>query len=627
MTKILSAVLALIAIFPVASCALEIRGPLELVIDGIPYELGPKVTDSEFYGFYYDIDDNLGTESIELVISKGNVLDGDTYPAGIRYVTEAQDNNFTQEDWGSYKSIGFLGENFFAGYVKDDDPNKMSILAKKSDETKIDTLSKGALFRVLIDEDDEGLIQMNNPLQLKDGYELRLASVDYEGNSARVDLYKGEELLDSKAIFPEREDSTEEDKTYYYRASSGDSTGLVTIAVHFDRVFKAGDRDIASFDGTFQLSEEPILVKDNQVYDNMTVTSRTSSTIVMENRDKTITLNEGKDILLMSGFRIRTADQETWDQFEDPLRFYVYREITDPGQYLINGRVEDLVNKRDASWDYTNFAGFFYDLDEDLGSERLDMIITGDGEESSIEPGDVTYRTESQVVPFDYRTWGSYYAIGYMGEKCLASYVTREDGRTAFLRNSDDANLLASDIISRVLKDDDGTIDLAEGSVLPLDEGYELRIDDIDFKGKRVLVILAKDGKEMNRSIVDVLREPTYIYRTKQGNDEIPLIAINFEDLLGGVETSIAEINGTWQISEKFEAVGKGKELGRIEIVSVNSGEGDMSIRASNEKDINLGKDKEIDLMGNFGIKTADQKSIESNNPLRFSIFKNVTIG
>ncbi|MCR3884374.1 MAG: hypothetical protein NUK54_08380, partial [Methanothrix sp.] len=53
----------------------EIRGPVADVVDTVePYVWGPQ----QFAGFYYDIDDDLGRESITMTITDGNVLDEDT---------------------------------------------------------------------------------------------------------------------------------------------------------------------------------------------------------------------------------------------------------------------------------------------------------------------------------------------------------------------------------------------------------------------------------------------------------------------------------------------------------------------------------------------------------------------
>ena len=44
--------------------SIEIRGPVAKVIDGAKYSWGPQFFSGDgFSGFYYDIDNNIGTES------------------------------------------------------------------------------------------------------------------------------------------------------------------------------------------------------------------------------------------------------------------------------------------------------------------------------------------------------------------------------------------------------------------------------------------------------------------------------------------------------------------------------------------------------------------------------------
>ena len=62
-------------------------------------------------------------------------------------------------------------------------------------------------------------------------------------------------------------------------------------------------------------------------------------------------------------------------------------------------------------------------------------------------------------------------------------------------------------------------------------------------------------------------------------------------------------------------------------IDSVNSNEGQMSIEARNiDSSIHLGKGRVINLVADYYIKTADQEDVSQNDPLRFFIFKAVTV-
>ncbi|MCX6673944.1 MAG: S-layer protein domain-containing protein, partial [Methanothrix sp.] len=68
-------------------------------------------TPNNFAGFFYDIDDNLGNESLIAKLNGANTC-------GVEYQTNTQAKEFRFGGWGSYNLIGFLGKRYFAGYIK-----------------------------------------------------------------------------------------------------------------------------------------------------------------------------------------------------------------------------------------------------------------------------------------------------------------------------------------------------------------------------------------------------------------------------------------------------------------------------------------------------------------------------
>jgi S-layer protein (TIGR01567 family) len=611
----------------------EIRSPVGDVKIGATYEWGPKIANSEFYGFYYDIDDNFGTESMILTISDDYAFDGRSQPADIQYTTEKQAKRFQQRDWGSYDCIGYLGEKYFAGYIESQDPEAASYLAAESEIKNL--LANEHLTRVMIDDDTEKTVAAGSSIDLMEGYELVVATIDMYSKKISLELHKDGALIDSKVVIPETENSKVSDKTYYYMADSGDLRGLITIAVHFKNAFHGSDRDLATVDGVFQISCKLETVKPGIEYDRMRISKvdPTYGVVTMGNVDNTIILSKNMDLELMRGIRLRTSDENSAEG-DHPSRFFIYKRITEPGSYQINGRVEYVVDGRRVSWDHESFPGFYYDLDNDLGREELEMAIHGDLEEGVLNPGDVLYKATAQSTPFDFEDWGKYYAIGFLGEKYFAGYVTTpEEDHTGFLwGESDNSNLISYGVLSRVLIDrevDENTT-LSEGSIYPLKEGYELRIKEIDVGGKKVLVTLAKNGREIDPSVVELAINPTYRYeKNLDGADKFVIIAVCFKELLTSQEVDLAELSAIWQISEDVVKVGSGTDLSRImTIESVNSNEGEMVIEARNIDSTNrLGKDKIIPLMANYYLKTADQDDpVSESDPLRFFVYRGVTV-
>jgi S-layer protein (TIGR01567 family) len=278
-----------------------------------------------FAGFYYDIDDALGTEKITTTITDGKLQE----PNGIAYTTTVQKNDFDYADWGFYNVIGFQADKYFAGYVNDenvDDANEL-LFKESTDEN---SLSDEQLESILKDDDTEMTVTSGTPLKFEEGYELAIKSIDIDGNKVYLELSKDGAVVDSKVISPSKDNPTMADKTYYYKKDVGDSKDLVIIAAHFKNAFRGSDQNLATVDGVWQISEVATEVKVDTEYDKMRIASVSADTITMDNKDNTVTLSKNKDITLMGDVKITTSDQSVIDD-ANPLRYYISKEMTIEG--------------------------------------------------------------------------------------------------------------------------------------------------------------------------------------------------------------------------------------------------------------------------------------------------------
>ena len=96
-----------------------------------------------------------------------------------------------------------------------------------------------------------------------------------------------------------------------------------------------------------------------------------TGTITLVNKDNAITLSKNRNIEILPGIFIRTADNDT-------LRYYIYKNITQPGTYEIRGSVAgtSMDEQSPITWNPQNFAGFYYDIKKDLGTETLTTTLT-----------------------------------------------------------------------------------------------------------------------------------------------------------------------------------------------------------------------------------------------------------
>ena len=415
--------------------SVEVRGQVAGTVDGAsnldPADNSFKWDPQNFAGFFYDIKKDLGKEELKVILTgEGEIKDklsGDA-PRGIIYKTSTQSKAFERSLWGSYNVIGFQAEKYFAGYNQGATEEDGSNIFFKASTDK-NSLSSEQLQKILMDNKDDMTVTSGTPLKLGEGYELAIKSIDIDGNKVYVELSKDGAVLDSKVISPSRTGANELDKTYYYKNPAvGEQKKLVTIAVHFKNAFRGSDTNLASIDGVWQISDTPTEVKADTQYGKMTIDSvdATNGIISMNNKDNPVTLSKNKDTELMPGIRIKRADNDT-------LRFYIYKLITEPGDYQIRGKVAGTVNgesnlvENSFTWTPQTFAGFFYDIKKDLGKEELKVVLTGEGDKkdklSGNDPYGIIYTTSAQSRTFEYEDWGHYNIIGFLGRSFLVSYV------------------------------------------------------------------------------------------------------------------------------------------------------------------------------------------------------------
>ncbi|MDD4161735.1 MAG: S-layer protein domain-containing protein [Methanothrix sp.] len=575
-----------------------------------------------FAGFYYDIDDDLGTETLTTTITETNKLQE---PNGIAYTTTVQKNDFDFEDWGFYNVIGFQANKYFAGYLNDENVDDADeILFKES--TDENSLSDEQLEEILMDNDDEMTVTSGTPLKMEEGYELAIKSIDIDGNKVYLELSKDGSVVDSKVISPSKDNPTMGDKTYYYKKTVGDSKDLVIIAAHFKNAFRGADQNLATIDGIWQISDVPMEVKVDTEYDKMRIASVSADTITMDNKDNTVTLSKNKDIDLMGNVKIITSDQDVVDD-ANPQRYYIAKELTEPGTYEIRGQVAT----GDFVWTAKNFAGFYYDIDDDLGTETLTTTIT-EGNKLQ-EPNGIAYTTTVQKNDFDFEDWGFYNVIGFQANKYFAGYLNDEnvdDADEILFKESTDENSLSDEQLEEILMDNDDEMTVTSGTPLKMEEGYELAIKSIDIDGNKVYLELSKDGSVVDSKVISpskdnpTMGDKTYYYKKTVGDSkDLVIIAAHFKNAFRGSDTNLATIDGIWQISDVPMEVKVDTEYDKMRIASVSA---DTITMDNKDNTVTLSKNKDIDLMGDVKIMTSDQDVVDDANPQRYYIYKEATI-
>ncbi|NJD78475.1 MAG: S-layer protein [Candidatus Methanoperedens sp.] len=526
-----------------------------------------------FAGFYYNLNDNLGTEELTIRNIKRNIAEGN-----IQYRTSPIEVSFDYSGFGKYQVIGFMADKYFAGYTKN------SVV---SDNTVKSTLGSSQLHKVLLDDEEKRVVSEGSTMTLKEGYVLKMKEVDVSAGPGQVwvVLLKDGDEVDNDVVSGR--------DTYVYSKKAGSQSDLPLIAIHFDSVFRGKEVNAAFIKGVFQISEYYTPVKSGDRYGQMEISGVGSGGIEMENTNS-IDLSPGNTIDLMGNLQIKVADSSD-------LRFALSVEKT--GTFEVRGTVYPATDV----WTPMNFGlniggsniGFYYDMDNDVGKENLKIErING----RTIPEGKLVYSTFPEEVSFDYTGFGEYEVIGFMADKYFAGYTKNSAVSEGTVKST-----LGSNQLHKVLLDDDNKRTISEGSTMTLKEGYVLKIKDVDISAGpgQVWVVLLKDGNEVDDDVVS--GQDTYVYTKKAGTEkDLPLIAIHFDSVFRGKEVNAAFTRGIFQISEDYIAVKTGDKYGVMEIGSIGSG----GIEMTNANSIGLSSGSTVDLMGNIRFKVADSGDV-----------------
>lgn len=286
-------------------------------------------TPFNFEGFYYNIDENVSTESLSIEELDGRNIDEDM----LVYSTKPALVEFEHEGWGSYQVLGFMAEKYFAGYPANTFGNSKSV----------SVLSENILSKVLVDDDDKKSMYTGSSLALENGYSLKTAEVDVNGEKVLFELYKDGKLLDSEII--------SQNGDYVYKADIGGAEDIPMIAVHVNTVFVSRETDAVFVEGIFQISDDYLELAQGDSFGEMEISTISSSGITMKNEDS-ISLSQDDIIDLMGNVKFKVADSSV-------LRFYPFvevetssgdqLEISIPDVLVVGKQTEILVNARNVS--------------------------------------------------------------------------------------------------------------------------------------------------------------------------------------------------------------------------------------------------------------------------------------
>lgn len=614
----------------------------EVILDG-----------ADFSGLYYDIDDNFMTEKLTLKLHNVSqdgasaILSDQLDSSGerdITYTVAADPIDFSFDRWGQYYEIWYLGDDYFAAYgdevtwSMEESGQSVPLLYDMSENSNL--MANEQLSLILIDDDDEEILNYATPLDLEEGYQLAVKNVDADGKKVEVELSKDGNAIDNKVIMISDENQNIGDATYYYKKYLGNTKDLIIIAVHFDQIIGAHNESVAVTDGTFQISDHPISIE------SATSVNPVDQTISMDNKDRQITIQKNQDHVLIGSLYIKTSNQDIIDA-KHPLRYYVYKKYNDSGSYELHSSVANL-SLHQITWNSATFPGFFYDIDNDISTEQLSLYLSNATSDRATLSDQVDasglrgliYTSSAADKSFKFKSWGQYKAIGFLGDEYFAAYDgTVSDFMKKFNQSyayiyekSKNANLLTNEQISKVLMDTDSQVTISSDSPLRLEEGYILAVKSADVNGNKVQLDLSKNGQVVDTKIIQPsidkadMSDQTYYYKSDLGDTkEIVQLAVHFKNAFAGPSSSIATVDGIFQISDTPVSLKPDQQYGKMSVRQIDPNA--LTITMDNkDNQITLSPNKDISLMGGINIYVADQDEISDEEPLRYYLYKYIDV-
>ncbi|WP_135606589.1 S-layer protein domain-containing protein [Methanococcoides sp. NM1] len=313
------------------------------------YEIRGELTDlatftwdaNNFAGFWLDIDTGEFSETVTLINTAGDILDGDLVYTAVGIPAQEPEFEFTvavdDATLYEYTKVGFLAEEYFA--VDDD----------------VATLSK-----VLLDDDTSYTLRTGESLELEEGYAVTPKQIDVDGNKVWLEITKDGDFVEDKILTTNVDEAYE--KTWYYEMELNDIEDVAVVMIHVDQVFQGQVDSLCVIDGIFQISDDPLVIEDDDEFGELTVTS-VDPAIVMINDDNELDMPDddtlaitdelgiagNEDTTLWYLYTEKTIegdmDEEPVDEVEEPVEEPVDENVTEPVDENVTEPVDENVTE------------------------------------------------------------------------------------------------------------------------------------------------------------------------------------------------------------------------------------------------------------------------------------------
>ncbi|MCZ7358423.1 MAG: S-layer protein domain-containing protein [Candidatus Methanoperedens sp.] len=574
--------------------SVEIRGAV-VSVPGSLSDTTPRYWDaSNFAGFWYDLKNNLMTENLSVVSVQNRNIDGanenliytTTKTFKTLKVVENGKINGTDSDMMMFNSSG-TGKYSILGW------QAQPYIPVKGNAKK--------LAKLVIEQGnattEKKTLEVGETWDIGDGWNLTAASINASTLRARLVLNKDGINVSDKIIA--------QGGIYIYNQSLANETNVPMFLTYVDSVSPGSTGDMVQLRYTWAISTSVTEVKSSDVFGKMVLTSAGSDTLVLKNKDKSVDLTQDGTIDIMGDLKFRVADSAT------DLRYYPMVVRTQPGTYEVRGLVisvpGSLSDPTPRYWDASNFAGFWYDLKNDLKTENLWVLsvqnrnIDGANENliytttktfktlKVVENGKLN-ATDSDMLKINASGTGQYPIIGWQAQPYIPIKSNAKKLAKLIIEQGNATNEKKS---------------LTVGETWDIGDGWTLLAQSVDAKAspRQVWLVLSKDGVKKDDKVIQQGGVYTYIEKSFAGETDVPLFITYVDSVFAGATSDMVQLRYTWAIGTSVTEVKSSDVFGNMEVVAAGT---DTLVLKNKDKSVDLTQDGTVDIMGELKFRVAD---------------------
>ncbi len=585
-------------------------------------------TPQNFAGFYYDIDGNTGTEVLNILqpdiaatrtIDNGNL----TYSTAsqtkmlnvVKYafggnVPAAEASGLAGFDNGNYDILGWQGLRYTAlkGNV-----SKLAGLVLEQGSTTSDkkTFAPGETW------------------DIGGNWTLTLQSVDVKAYPRYAWFTLGKDGAKIEDIFVSQQ------KIFtYVKKNFSNETNVPLFTTYLDSVFAGATTDMVQLRYTWALNTSIIEIRSDETYGIFTDAEVIADRILqLRNSNTQVVLSRGSWTDLMGTLRLRVADN-------DSLMFMPVAVHRQPGTGEIRGAVWNEYPiegfggiGRGGVWNASNFAGLFYDIDNDLGTEELNVLQTDlNNYQRTIYQNNLAYNTTAQPKMLNlvkYAFGGNVSAAAAAGLNMTAPGQAFEGGRYQILGWQGEKHVAVNGMVETLseLIIEQGPYVTEKKTMIPNETwnvggGWSLTLDFANARAspRQVGITLWKNGEFMDSRVLTSGYGANSVYSYGDGDTNSPLFVAYVDAVFAGAFSDMAQFRYTWAVSPEVTSINSGDRFGVFNVTEVNTTSRRIGLRNVDTAVTLSQYYGTVDLMGDLKFRVANDYSV-----LRFYPFRRVT--